>query len=66
MDIEIEGYRYEILIGTDVSRLEARNGAFIEMHALDTPGTNPLLFACPLWHGLPTVPLTWTEGLLFR
>jgi hypothetical protein len=45
MDIEIEGHRYEILIGTDVARPDARNGAFIEMHALDTPGTNPLLFA---------------------
>ena len=45
MDIAIEGQRYEILIGTDVARPEARNGAFIEMQALDTPGTNPLLFA---------------------
>ena len=45
MDIEIEDHRYEILIGTDVARPEARSGAFIEMHGLDTPGTNPLLFA---------------------
>lgn len=44
MDIDIEGHRYEILIGTDVAR-PARNGAFIEMNAIDAPGTNPLLFA---------------------
>jgi hypothetical protein len=45
MDIEIEGHRYEIRIGTDVARPEARNGAFIELHALDTRGMNPSLFA---------------------
>jgi hypothetical protein len=28
-----------------VARPEAKDGASIEMHALDTPGTNPLLFA---------------------
>jgi hypothetical protein len=43
--IEIDGHLYEILIGTDVARAEAANGAFLEMHALDTPGTNPVLFA---------------------
>ena len=42
---EISGQRYEILLGTDVSRPDARNGYFIEMHALDSPGTNPFLFA---------------------
>jgi hypothetical protein len=41
---EIEGRRYEILIGTDVSRPDARNGAFIEMDDLDAGG-EVILFA---------------------
>ncbi len=45
MCIEIDGHRYEILLGTDVSRPDARKGCFIEMHALDCPGTNPIWFA---------------------
>jgi hypothetical protein len=46
MDIKIDGHRHEILIGTDVARPESKSGgAYIEMHALDTPGTNPFLFA---------------------
>src|SRR5262249_11211260 len=46
MDMMIDGHRYEILVGTDVSRPEAKKGgAYVEMHDLDTPGTNPFLFA---------------------
>ncbi len=45
MSIDINGLRYEIGIGTDVSRPDAKNGAFIEMRALDTPGPNPFLIA---------------------
>ncbi len=39
MDIEVSGQRYQIIFGT------AGVDTFIEMHALDTPGPNPLLFA---------------------
>ncbi|WP_439632291.1 hypothetical protein [Gemmata sp.] len=45
MAIEIEGQRYEIVIGTDVSRPSARNGAFLEMRALDRPHEGIILIA---------------------
>ncbi len=45
MAIEIEGGRYEIVIGTDVSRPDARNGAFIEMRELDPRDAAMFLFA---------------------
>jgi hypothetical protein len=44
-DIQINGRRYEIVIGTDVARPEARDGAFVEMWALDSPDTKFVLQA---------------------
>lgn len=43
MPIEIDGRRYEIVIGT--ARLEPGFGAFIEMRELDTPDESTFLFA---------------------
>ena len=43
--IEIDGHKYEIVFGTDVSRPNARGGVYIEMNALDSPGIKPILFA---------------------
>ena len=45
MAIEIEGHHYEVVVGTDVSRPDARNGAFVEMRELDTPGKPIILIA---------------------
>jgi uncharacterized protein (TIGR02996 family) len=44
MAIEINGQRYEVLIGTLVAP-EVGNAAFIELNARETPGPNPVLFA---------------------
>lgn len=45
MAIEIEDHFYEIVIGTDVSRPDARNGVFVEMQQMDSPDQPTVLFA---------------------
>jgi hypothetical protein len=45
MAIEIDGRKYEILIGTDTSGPFEQNRAWVEMRALDTLGWDTFLVA---------------------